>query len=200
MSPPRRAAVWLLTIVGAVLAGGCGSSSPPTLHGDPGTYLLTPAQLPSPDFTVYLPTAPVGAGWLDPSSSAALQRDGLVEAAQVEYYRPVPFATSNGPITLTAAAARFSGAAGAEAAMEQLDTALDARSGATPAATGPLGDAGHAVSTPGALGGVPAIEIIVVWRVENVLNSLTAEGRSGGLLLDQLLPLARTETATELRG
>lgn len=198
MRPPGSAARALLAILAATLGAACGASAPATLHGDPSAYLLAPAQLPSPDFTLYLPAAPVGAGWLDPASSRALERDGLAEAAEVEYYRQVPFGTSNGPITLIAAAARFTGVAGAAAALSQLDGALDARPGAAPAATGSLGDGGHAVTVAGTLGGVPALEIIVVWRVENVLNSLVAEGRSGGLALDQLLPLARAQTGTEL--
>jgi len=39
-----------------------------------------------------------------------------------------------------------------------------------------------------------------VWRVDNLVNSLVAEGRLGGLQLDQLLPLAATQTANERAG
>jgi hypothetical protein len=192
-----RGATLALAVV-AVLAGGCGSTAPPTLGGNPSAYLLTLDQLPSPDFTVYLAAAPIGAGWLDPGSSTAVERDGLVEAAEVEYYRQVAFATSNGPITLTAAAARFTDSAGAAAAISHLDTALDARSGASPVSTGSLAG-GHAITVEGTLDGVQALEIVVLWRVENLVNSLDAEGRAGGLALDQLLPLATTQSANELR-
>jgi hypothetical protein len=199
MRAPGSAINALLAMLGAALATGCGTSTPAMLHGNPSIYLLTPAQLPSPDFTVYLPVASVGAGWLDPRSSTAVERDGLVAAAEVEYYRPVPFAISNGPVTLTVAAARFTTPPGAAAAMGQVDAALGARPVAVPISTGPLGDGGHAFTVEGTLDGVQALEVIVVWRVENVLNSLVAEGRAGGLALAQLLPLATTQTANERR-
>jgi hypothetical protein len=180
----------------ALLATGCGSAAPPELHGDPTAYLLTLDQLPSPDFTVYMPAAAAGAGWLDPASTSAVQDDGLVEAAEVEYYRGVPFATSDGPITLTVAAARFTGAGGAAAAVSRLDSAVGARSGAVQATTSsPPG--GRAVTIEGSLEGVQAVEIVLLWRVENVVNSLDAEGRAGGLALEQLIPLAETQTANE---
>jgi hypothetical protein len=40
----------------------------------------------------------------------------------------------------------------------------------------------------------------VVWRVDNLVNSLVAEGRFGGLQLDQILPLAATQTVNERPG
>jgi len=190
----------LAMMLAAALLAGCASSAPAPLRGNPAGYLLTLDQLPSPDFTVYLGVTPVEAGWLDPGSSSAIEKDGLVDAAEVEFYRQVPFATSNGPITLTAAAARFTISTGAAAAMSRLDAALDARSGAVPVATGSLADGGHAISVAGTLDGVQALQLIVVWRVENLVNSLVAEGRSGGLALDQILSLATTQTANERKG
>jgi hypothetical protein len=41
---------------------------------------------------------------------------------------------------------------------------------------------------------------VVVWRVDNLIDSLVAEGRLGGLQLGQLLPLAATQTADEAGG
>ena len=182
----------------SALAGGCGGSVPTTtLAGDPGSYLITLVQLPSPDFTVYQAVKKVGAGWLDPGSSTALDKDGLTRAAEVEFYRDVPFSTSNGPITVTAAAAAFTTGAGATAAMIQLDAALDARPGAVPVSAGTLGDGGDAVTVQGSVDGVSAVQITVVWRVDNLVNSLVAEGRLGGLQLDQILPIATTQTANE---
>ena len=49
------------------------------------------------------------------------------------YYRPSGFATSNGPITLTATAARFGASSQAAAALAVIEAALDARPGAVPA-------------------------------------------------------------------
>ena len=185
-------------VVATALAAGCGGGV--TLVGDPGRHLLREDQLPSPDFTVYQPVAPAGAGWLDPGGAATIARDGFVTAAQVEYYRPIGFATSNGPITLAAAAARFTASPGAAAALTAIATALDARAGATRLTTGRLGDGGHAVGVSGTVEGVAAVEIVVVWRVDNLVDSLVAEGRLGGLQLSQLLPLATRQTADEGGG
>ena len=185
----------------AALAGGCGGAGVTmTLAGDPGSYLITLEQLPSPDFTVYQAVKEVGAGWLDPGSSTALDKDGLTRAAEVEFYRNVSFSTSIGPITLTAAVADFTTTAGASTAMIRLDSALDSRAGAVPVSTGPLGAGGHATTTQGTAEGVGALQVIVVWRVDNLVNSLVAEGRLGGLQLDQILPLAAVQTANERGG
>jgi hypothetical protein len=185
----------------AALTGGCeGTGGTTTLDGDPGSYLLTLSQLPSPDFVVYQAVKQVGPGWLDEASSTAVRKDGLVRAVAVEYYRNVSFSTSNGAITLTVAVASFATTTGAAAAMIHLDTALDARAGAMPVSTGPLGEGAHAITTQGTVEGVGALQIIVVWRVDNLINSLVAEGRLGGLQLDQLLPVAATQTANERAG
>jgi hypothetical protein len=186
--------------IAAMSSAACGSSPPTTLHGAPGSYLITLDQLTSPDFIVYEAVASVGAGWLDQASSSAVRKDGLVRAAEVEYYRNVSFSTSNGPITLTAAVADFMTTAGASTAMTRLDSALDSRAGAVPVSTGPLGDGGHATTTQGTAEGVGALQVIVVWRVDNLVNSLVAEGRLGGLQLDQILPLAAVQTANERGG
>jgi hypothetical protein len=69
-----------------------------------------------------------------------------------------------------------------------------------PVSTGPLGDGGLATTTQGTIDGVGAIQIIVVWRVDNLIDSLVAEGRLGGLQLDQILPLAAAQTANERAG
>ena len=191
------AGAWLGAAVMATLLGGCASSGPALLSRDPRGYLIGLDQLSSPDFTVYRAAAAADAGWLDGSIAPALHRDGFTRAAEVEYYRQVPLDTSNGPITLTSAAASFSGVGGASTAMTQIDSALDGRAGAVPISAGSLGDAGHAVSLPGSLSGVAVVQIVVVWRVENVVDSLVAEGRSGGLQLDQLLPMARSQTSAE---
>jgi hypothetical protein len=184
----------------ALTAAACGSSVPTTLDGAPGSYLITLGQLTSPDFTVYEAVKQVGSGWLDEASSTTVRKDGLVRAAEVEYDRNVSFSTSNGPITLTVAVASFATTGGAAAAMIRLDTALDARNGAVPVSTGPLGEGGHATTTQGTVEGVAALQIILVWRVDNLVNSLVAEGRLGGLQLDQILPLAAAQTANERAG
>jgi hypothetical protein len=184
----------------ALTVTACGSSVPTTLDGAPGSYLITLSQLTSPDFIVYAAVRQVGAGWLDEASSTTVRKDGLVRAAAVEYDRNVSFSTSNGPITLTVAVASFATTAGAAAAMIRLDTALDARNGAVPVSTGPLGEGGHATTTQGTVEGVAALQIILVWRVDNLVNSLVAEGRLGGLQLDQILPLAAAQTANERAG
>jgi hypothetical protein len=69
-----------------------------------------------------------------------------------------------------------------------------------PVSTGPLGEGGHATTTQGTVEGVGALQIVVVWRVDNLINSLVAEGRLGGLQLDQILPVAAAQTANERAG
>ncbi|HAW09917.1 MAG TPA: hypothetical protein DCX12_02385 [Chloroflexi bacterium] len=86
------------------------------------------------------------------------------------------------------------------AALAAIDAALDSRPSAIQLTTGRLGDGGHAVGVGGTVDGVQAIEIVVVWRVDNLIDSLVAEGRLGGLQLGQLLPLAATQTADEAGG
>ena len=189
-----------LALLVVVLAGAtrCGGSPAPTvLRGDAEGYLLTLDQLGSPDFTVYQAPEKAGAGWLDQASAASLKRDGFQQAAQVEYYRQVPLDTSNGPISVTAAVARFAGAGGAGEAMNRLDAALDARSGAVPVSTGTVGDVGHATTQMGTLDGVSVSQIVLVWRVDNLVNSITGQGRYGGITLDDLLTVARAQTADE---
>jgi hypothetical protein len=190
----------ILLIAVAALITGCGSSAPAVLRGDPAGYLISLDQLTSPDFTVYQAPGPVGAGWLDSGSATQIRQDGLAGAAEVEYYRAVWFPTSNGPITLTAAVASFATPPGAAAAMTRLDGALDARAGAIQVSTGSLGDESHAITLQATVESVPAVEIVVVWRVDNLVNSLVAQGRFGGLQLDQVLPLATTQTSNELRA
>lgn len=192
----RSAARALGILALATLTGGCGGSGP-TLDRDPGSYLVTLDQLPSPDFTIYQAVRQVGAGWLDSGSSSAVREDGFTRAAEVEFYRDVAFGTSNGPITVSAAAAAFTTAAGATAAMVRLDAALNARHGAVPVSTGALGNGGDAITLQGSVDGIGALQITVVWRVDNVVNSVLAEGRLGGLQLDQILPIASTQTANE---
>jgi hypothetical protein len=187
--------VLLAVVAGA--AAGCGSPAPGALRGAAQGYILTIDQLPSPDFTVYQAPAAVGAGWLDKEGAASLGRDGFQQAATVEYYRQVALDTSNGPITVTAAVARFAAAGGAAAAMSLLDTALDHRSGAAVVSTGPLGDGGHAITQMSTLDGVSVSQIVMVWRVDNLVNSITGQGRFGGITLDDLLTVAHAQTADE---
>jgi hypothetical protein len=186
-------------LAGAVALGtaGCGSAAPLTLRGDPQGYLVTLDQLPSPDFTVFQAPEAVGAGWLGQETAVSLEHDGFQSAFQVEYYREVPLDTSNGPITVTAAVARFATATGAEKAMSRLDTALDERSGATQISTGTLGDEGHAITQMATLDGVSVAQIVVVWRLDNLVNSITGQGRYGGITLDDLITVAGAQTGDE---
>ncbi len=197
-----RARSRLASVLGVVaaLTTGCGASTPVTLAGNPDRDLLRQDQLPSPDFTIYQGVGPTGAGWLDPGGAAVIAGDGFGSAAQVEYYRPIAFVESNGPITLTATAARFRAPQGAAAALTAIETALDARPGAIRLATGRVGDGGDAIGVGGTVDGIQAIEIVLVWRVDNVIDSLDADGRLGGLQLGQLLPLATIQTADEGGG
>lgn len=49
-------------------------------------------------------------------------------------------------------------------------------------------------------GGLQAVEITVVWRVDNLVNIITARGRYGGTRLDDALILAGLQTQNELGG
>ena len=46
-------------------------------------------------------------------------------------------------------------------------------------------------------GGLPAVQITVVWRVDNVVNVIIARGRYGGTRLDDALVLAGVQTQNE---
>ena len=47
------------------------------------------------------------------------------------------------------------------------------------------------------LDGVSVSQIVMVWRVDNLVNSITGQGRFGGITLDDLLTVAHAQTADE---
>ena len=184
----------LVALMPMIALAACGSESPALSTADPLRLLLTIDQLVTPDFTVSVAAAHVNATALaggDSTFATALTSDGLRSAASVEYQRDVDFGTSNGPIDVVATVERFGGIDGAAAAYATTVTHLDALQGAVPASTGPVGDQAHAISvvrsTPA---GIPAVEITVVWRTGNLVNTIVARGRYGGTRLDDALALA----------
>jgi urocanate hydratase len=175
----------------------------PTLMVQPARALLTIDQLADPGFTRYSPASQANALQLSGSTTAAaaLQRDGFLSGATVRYTRQTEFAVADGPLDVISDVARFSAAAGAAKAFSTLAAAADAASGATAVSTGPLGDEGHADSIVRALpDGLEAVQLTVIWRVENDVNILVLRGRSGGTTLDDALVLAEAQTANELGG
>jgi hypothetical protein len=195
----RLRSVSLIAVAGSVVA--CGSADAALSTGNPRAYLITIDQLMVPNFTVSSPAAGVDAATLasgDSSYAATLSRDGLLSAASVEYQRSDEFATANGPLDVVATVARFSGVSGASSAYTAGVRLLDARAGATPTSTGPLGDEAHAISIVKATtGGLSAVEITVEWRVGNLVNIIITRGRYGGTRLDDALVLAGEQTANE---
>jgi hypothetical protein len=189
----------LLAIVVSMVA--CGSEDAALYTANPKGYLITIDQLMVPDFTVSSPAASVNAATFaggDSAYAAALARDGLQSAASVEYQRSDEFATANGPLDVVATVARFTSLSGATGAYTAGVRQLDARAGATPTSTGPLGDQAHAISIVKATtGGLSAVEITLLWRVGNLLNIIIARGRYGGTRLDDALILAAEQTANE---
>jgi len=182
----------------------CGSDAPSPAAGDPLHYLVTLDQLAVPDFTVTSVAAHYDATALadgDVTLAAALTTCGLRSAARVEYQRSVDFSTSNGPIDIVATVERFAAAGGAASAYAANVRQLDATPGAVPASTGPLGDEAHSISVVRTTsGGLQAVEITVVWRVDNLVNIITARGRYGGTRLDDALILAGLQTQNESGG
>jgi len=201
----RRTGGWgaccCVVVAVAVLLSACGSDSSSLATGDPLHDLITIDQLAAPDFTVSSPATHVDASTLaggDAALASAITAAGLQSAASVEYQRGIDFSTSNGPIDVVATVMRFASIAGATRAYVANVKQLDKMSGAVPASTGPLGDEGHSISvvrtTPG---GLQAVEITVVWRLDNLVNVIIARGRYGGTRLDDVLILAGVQTQNE---
>ena len=194
----RCAAVTVAVL--AALAGCDGAAT--ALHtGSPLRYLVGIDQLVAPNFTASSTAALVDASVLaggDSATATALRHDGLRSAASVEYQRAEDFATANGPLDVVATVEQFSGIPGASAAYLAAVQQLDARPGAIPTSTGPLGDDAHAISIVRATsGGLSAVEITIEWRVANLVNIIVARGRYGGTRLDDVLVLASKQTANE---
>jgi hypothetical protein len=179
----------------------CGTASPSLSSGDPVHDLITIDQLIAPDFTVTSPVAHVDAATLaagDSSIASALSKDGLQSAARVEYQRAVDFAISNGPIGVVATVERFAAVGGASSGYGASVRRLDAIPGAVATSTGPLGDAAHAISVVRTTSsGIQAVEITIVWRLDNLVNIIVARGRYGGTRLEDTLVLAAAQTRNE---
>jgi hypothetical protein len=195
-----RRAVPMLALLGAM--AGCAGSGASLYTGNPLRYLISIDQLVAPNFTVSTAAALVDAAALaggDTVAATALSHDGLQSAASVEYQRAEDFSTANGPLDVVATVERFAAVAGARSAYLAAVQQLDARSGATPTSTGPLGDDAHAISVvKAAPGGLSAVEITIEWRVGNLVNIIIARGRYGGTRLDDVLVLANRQTANEV--
>jgi hypothetical protein len=187
--------------VPALALVACGSTALSVSTGDPVHDLITLDQLVAPDFTVTSPAAHVDASTLaggDATLASALTDGGLQSAASVEYQRGDDFSTSNGPIDVVATAERFASIGGATSAYTATVRQLDAVAGAVPTSTGPLGDEAHSTSVVRTTsGGLQAVEITVVWRVDNLVNIIIARGRYGGTRLDDALILANLQTQNE---
>lgn len=192
----------MLAVLAALIAlAACGSDAPSVSTVDPLHALITIDQLVAPDFTVTSTAAPADAMSLaagDATVASALAKDGLQSAASVEYQRAVDFTTSNGPIDVVATVERFAAVSGASSAYAVTVREFDATPGAVPTSTGPLGDEAHATSlVRDTSGSLPAVEITVVWRVDNLVNIIMARGRYGGTRLDDALVLAGLQTQNE---
>lgn len=202
----RRAGRWgrcaVVTVALLVALGGCTGSAPGLHAANPLRYLIGIDQLVAPNFTVSSAAAQVDISVFsggDSATATALRHDGLQSAARVEYQRAEDFTTANGPLDVVATVERFSGIAGAHSAYLAGVQQLDARPGATPTSTGPLGDDAHAISVvKTTTGGLVAVEITIEWRVANLVNIIVARGRYGGTRLDDVLVLANRQTANEV--
>jgi hypothetical protein len=183
---------------------GCGGGTAPGFTGDPTSYLVMLDQLNAPGYTVYRAATHIDATALtagDASAAAALATEGLQSAATVEYQRTVDFGTSNGPVDIASIAERFAGLSGATSAYRAAVQGLDAIAGAVQASTGPLGDQAHSISVVRTTSsGLQAVEITVLWRVNNVVNVIVVRGRYGGTRLEDALVLASLQTLHETGG
>ena len=190
-------------VVAAIGLAACGSAaaSSPVLSADPLRYVLTLNDLGSSGFTVADAPHAVDANAIAAGSEAAAQRlggDGLQAAASVRFFRAVELSTSNGPVDVIHTVERFSQASGASASYASDVAVLDSASGATPLSAGHVGDEAHADSiVRTTTSGVPAVQITLEWRVDNVVNVLVVRGRYGGTRLDDALNLAAHVVARE---
>ena len=134
-------------------------------------------------------------------AAALIARRAPVRGDASSISASVDFSTSNGPIDIVATVERFAAAGGAASAYAANVHRLDAIQGAVP-------DVHGATRRPGAFdqrradhtGGLQAVEITVVWRVDNLVNIIIARGRYGGTRLDDALVLAGLQTQNESGG
>jgi hypothetical protein len=184
-----------------VALAACGTDTQSLSTGDPLRDLITLDQLVVPGFTVTSAATHVDASVLaggDAALASTFAHDGVQVAASVEFQRNVDFGTSNGPIDVVATVERFSATGGAANAYSATVRQLDAIAGAVPASTGPLGDEAHSISVVRTTtGGLQAVEIVLVWRVANLVNVIVTRGRYGGTRLDDALVLAGVQTQNE---
>ena len=199
----------LLVFMLLITCGCATENQSASFSGNPSKFLVQLDQLPSPDFTVYQSVKVVNSDWLVPTLSDKLNQAGFVTATQIWYSRAdltqsSVFSVSNGPSDINATVARFGTATGATLALSLLIQALDMRAGAQPISTGALGDGAHAISQistlQSAVGDIPDVQITVIWRYSNLINSVVIHGRYGGARLDDALAVAHQQAANELSG
>jgi hypothetical protein len=184
------------------LATACAQSPGAALStAPPGRYLLTIDELQTADFVVSEGEHPVGPDWLSRAASTDVKTAGFQVGAEVMFLRPVgALSLSNGPTDVRATVVRFIDADAAQRALAAEVAGLDGRPGAQAISTGPLGDAAHAISEVATLQGVEVVQITVVWRARNLVNSIVLHGRYGGARLDDALALAHKQNQNELNG
>jgi hypothetical protein len=200
---PARAltlATSLLLLCSACTSGAASSSQ--LVTADPSHVLLTLSDMPSAGFTVVEPEHAVNASTLASGKdwdARQLMQEGFQAAATVRYLRAVDLTIANGPVEVIDAVERFATATGATDRYNARAKELDNADGAIPTSTGPLGDAAHADSIVRTTsGGVPAIQVTLLWRVANIVNVIVIRGRYGGTRVEDALPLARVITQREV--
>ena len=194
---------WPCVLGVALLLAGCGSPAAAVLHGSPSGYLLPVDALLAPGFSADVAAHPVSAADIAAAgrgTTAVLTAAGLTGAAAVDFFRPVnDLSTSNGPVQVGDTVEEFGNGEGATASYRADVGRLDAAAATTAVSTGALGDDAHAVvRTNISAAGVTVVEIIVEWRVENVVDILVVRGRDGATRLEDALALAHRQTVIEL--
>jgi hypothetical protein len=191
-----------LPVAACALLAACGSGPSTVAYGSPlGRFLLTVSEMGASGFTVQKAEHSVDAGWLSLTAAAPVRAAGFQSAVEVDFLRNAgDLSTSNGPVDVRAGVALFPSGDAAQTALSDEATGLLARPGAEEISTGVLGDSALATTELATFHGVQVVQITVVWRAANLLNSIVIHGRYGGARLDDALTLAHQQQGNVLRG
>ena len=193
---------WSLAIALAA-AVACGGPVTVDRYGPPlGRYLLTLSEMGTADFVVQQPEHAIGPDWLSLTAAGAVRDAGFQSGVEVDFLRSNAgdLAVVNGPTDVRASVATFGDDDSAQRALVAEATGLLARKGAEEISTGVLGDSAMATSELATFQGVDVVQITVVWRSANLVNSIVIHGRYGGARLDDALTLAHRQQENELNG
>lgn len=176
----------VLILLVTFLAGCSGENEQLLAESDLPRLVLQPADLTGP-WTRFDEGRQLRADAL-PGERADVTRFGRLDGWKARYRRPGSPETE-GPLVIESRADLFAEVSGAE---QDFDVAIaDLERGGTAAGLGDLGDEARVRSSAGEPGELATVTI--VWREQNVLATLTANGFGGKLDEDDVVALARKQ-------